>query len=158
MKFGYRPYPLGLSRIARLLRRLVRATDGIETIEFALVSIVLFMFLLGVVEFGRAYWTQSELQYAAEATARCVTVNCCSVTPGSCNGYANNSCVHNFAQGKLLGMSVPSGSLSAVQVCPANCGNQVTLTYTFDFIAGALLIPLFPGGVVTLSSTACHQA
>ncbi len=153
MKFGYWPFPLSLSRMARLLRRLVKAADGVETIEFALISIALFLFILGIVEFGRAYWTQSELQYAAEATARCVTVNCCTVTPGSCNGYANNSCIHNFAQGQLLGMSVPSGSLSPVQVCPATCGNQVTLTYSFNFITA-----LFPQTAITLSTTACHQA
>jgi Flp pilus assembly protein TadG len=75
----YRCFPL--SRIAGLLRRLVKASDGTETIEFALLAIPFFLFLLEVVEFARLYWTQSELQYAAEAAARCATVNCCSGGP-----------------------------------------------------------------------------
>jgi uncharacterized membrane protein len=157
MNLGYRPFPLGLSRIGRLLRRLVKAADGVETIEFALVSVALFLFLLGVVEFGRLYWTQSELQYAAEAAARCATVICC---PGNaaCGGSSGNAGYQSYAADKLLGMSVPSGDLSNFQVNAAACGNQVTFTYTFNFIASGLLLPLFPGGAITLSTTACHQA
>ena len=74
MNLGPWHLPLDLSEIVRPLRRLVEAPEGVETVEFALVSIALFMFLLGVVEFGRAYWTQSELQYAAEAAARWCTI------------------------------------------------------------------------------------
>ena len=73
MKLGDWRLPLGLGRLARPLRRLFKARDGAEAIEFALVSIPLVLFLMGVVEFGRLYWTQSDLQYAAEATARCAT-------------------------------------------------------------------------------------
>jgi Flp pilus assembly protein TadG len=67
MKLRYRPFPLNRFAIPPLLRRLIKAREGIETVEFALVSITLFLFLLGVVEFGWLYWTQSGLQYAAEA-------------------------------------------------------------------------------------------
>ena len=84
MKLRYRPFPRNRPAVAPLLRRLIKASDGIETIEFALVSITLFLFLLGVVEFGWLYWTQSSLQYAAEAGARCATVNCCAGGPASC--------------------------------------------------------------------------
>jgi Flp pilus assembly protein TadG len=154
MKFGHWPFPLDLSRIARLLRRLVKASDGVETVEFALVSIALFMFLLGVVEFGRLYWTQSELQYAAEAGARCATVNCCAGAPASCGGSTGTTGIQKFTAGQLLGMSVLSSSLSTFQVSAQTCGNQVTFNYTFNFIVTSLL----PQSAITLATTACHQA
>ena len=154
MKFGHWPFPLDLWRIARLLRRLARAPDGVETVEFALVSIALFMFLLGVVEFGRLYWTQSELQYAAEAAARCATVNCCAGGPASCGGSTGTTGIQNFTAGQLIGMSVASSKLSTFQVSAQTCGNQVTFNYTFSFIVTSLL----PQSAITLATTACHQA
>ena len=48
MKFGHRPFPPDFSGIARLLRRLAKADDGIETIEFAIVALTLFVFVLGI--------------------------------------------------------------------------------------------------------------
>jgi Flp pilus assembly protein TadG len=137
-----------------LLRRLVKASDGSEAIEFALAAVPFFIFLLGVVEFARLYWTQSELQYAAEAAARCATVNCCSGAPASCGGSTGNAGVQNFAAGQLLGMSISSGNLSNFQVTGASCGNQVTFSYAFDFIVG----PIIPNSAITLSATACNQA
>ena len=65
---------LSLAAIRRALTRLLREADGSEAIEFAIVANALLLFLLGTVEFGRLYWTQSELQYAAEAAARAATV------------------------------------------------------------------------------------
>jgi Flp pilus assembly protein TadG len=154
MKIPYRTFPLELSRIAGVLRRLVKASDGAQAIEFAFAAIPFFVFLLGVVEFARLYWTQSELQYAAEAAARCATVNCCSGGPASCGGSTGNTGVQNFAAGQLLGMSIPSGNLSNFQVTGASCGNQVTFNYTFNFIVG----PIIPNSALTLSATACNQA
>jgi Flp pilus assembly protein TadG len=154
MNCPYRSFPLELSWIAGLLRRLVRASDGSAAIEFALVAIPFFLFLLGVVEFARLYWTQSELQYAAEAAARCATVNCCSGGPASCGGSTGNTGVQNFAAGQLLGMSIPSSNLSNFQVTGVSCGNQVTFTYAFDFIVGSLI----PNSTIILSATACNQA
>jgi len=155
MNHGYRPFPLTRSAIAPVLRRLVRASDGIETIEFALVSITLFMFLLGIVEFGWLYWTQSELQYAAEAGARCATVNCCASGPTECGGTTGNAGIQSFTAGQLLGMSVPSSDLTNFQVNAAPCGNQVTFSYTYNFL---VVGSLFPQNTIVLSATACHQA
>jgi len=144
----------GLCRGAGVLRRLVKAAHGVETIEFALVSIPLFMFLLGVIELSRLYWTQSELQYAAEAAARCATVSCCNGAPASCGSSSGNGGLKNYAAGQLLGMSIPPGNLSNFQVTAASCGSQVSFSYSFKFLVGALL----PKGSITLSTTACYQA
>src|SRR5437879_2613704 len=95
-----------ISRTAALLRRLLKARNGVETIEFALAAIPLLTFLFGVVEFARLYWTQSELQYAAEAAARCATlVKLSSPNPATCGGSAvtDNAGVQSFAANQLLG-------------------------------------------------------
>ena len=154
MNLGPWHLPLDLSEIARPLRRLVEAPEGVETVEFALVSIALFMFLLGVVEFGRAYWTQSELQYAAEAAARWCTIN--NGGPNSCDTSTGITGAQNYTASQLLGMSIPGNRLLNFQVTtptPA-CGNQVKFDYRFTFIVTALL----PQSAITLSTTACHQA
>jgi Flp pilus assembly protein TadG len=156
MKLRYRPFTLCRSAIAPLLRRLIKASDGIETIEFALVSITLFLFLLGVIEFGWLYWTQSELQYAAEAAARCATVNCCANGPAECGGTTGNAGVQNYTTNQLFGMSIPGSNLTNFQVnTNAICGNQVTFTYTYDFL---VVGSLFPANSIVLSAKACHQA
>ena len=154
MDLSQRLLPLGFSRIAGSLRRLVRACDGAESVEFALAAIPLFMFLFGVVEFARLYWTQSELQYAAEAAARCATVNCCASGPASCGGSTGNAGVQNFAANQLLGMSIPSGNLTNFQLNAATCGNQIIFNYQFTFLVG----PIIPNSAITLSATACNQA
>ena len=128
-----------LTRMISELRRLIKAVDGAEAVEFALVSIPLFIFLLGVVEFARIYWTQSELQYAAESSARYVTIN------------SGTSPCTSYAASQLLGMG---GSLaSCASNTSAACGNQVSLTYTFNLISSSLL----PIRSITLAAKACNQ-
>ena len=139
---------------AGLWRRLAAAVDGVETIEFALAALPLMMFLLGVVEFARLYWTQSELQYAAEAAARCATTNCCSGAPASCGGSSGNAGIQNFAASQVYGISVSSSDLSNFQVTAASCGNKITFNYTFKFIVG----PIIPNSNLSLSAAACNQA
>ncbi|MGE5268117.1 MAG: TadE/TadG family type IV pilus assembly protein [Thiohalocapsa sp.] len=145
---------LGLMRAGGLLRRLWRACDGVETIEFALAAVPLLTFLLGVVEFSRLYWTQSELQYAAEAAARCITTNCCGGSPAACANSSGNAGVKAYAAKQVYGISVSTNDLQNFQVSAAACGNQVTFTYTFHFVVG----PLIPNSDLSLTSTACNQA
>ena len=150
MSLGYRPFLVGLSGIARPLRRLLKACDGVETVEFALVSIALFTFLLGVVEFGRLYWTQSELQSAAEAGARY-----CTIHSGDLNACSTSTVgVKGYIVGQVLGMSIASGDLASFQASAQDCGNQISFTYTFRFIVSGLL----PQAGIDLITKACHQS
>ena len=161
MNLGCWPFPLGPSRIARLLRRLVKAPDGVETIEFALVSVTLFILSLGIVEFGRLYWTISELHYAVEAAARCATMSCSATITGTGPG--------NYAADQVFGVTVPAGTVFALTTSPV-CGNQVTVCFPFEFIVPGLF-PFTnappatcpagyaaPASGLTLTATGCHQA
>jgi Flp pilus assembly protein TadG len=152
MNLGYRPFLVGRSGMARPLRRLLKARDGVETVEFALVSIALFTFLLGVVEFGRLYWTQSELQSAAEAGARYCTIHSDPTDVNACS--TSTAGVKDYIVSQVLGMSIASGALSNFQAGAQDCGNQVSFTYTFHFIVSGLL----PQTGIDLNTVACHQA
>ncbi|HKS89219.1 MAG TPA: TadE/TadG family type IV pilus assembly protein [Stellaceae bacterium] len=136
------------------LRRVSHDSGGAEAIEFALVSIPLVIFLFGVIEFARLYWTQSELQYAAEAAARCLTLNCCANSPSICGNTSGNAGVQNYAATQLLGVSISSDRLSNFQITTAACGNLVAFDYQFNFIVTGLM----PKSSITLSATACSQA
>jgi hypothetical protein len=142
-----------LAKRSFLLRRLLSDVAGANSIEFALAAIPLFLFLLGVVDFARLYWTQSELQFAAEATARCATVNCCAGGPSSCGGGSGNAGLQAFAANQLLGLSIASSDLSNFSVTNRACGNQVTFNYTYNFIVG----PLIQNSALTLAGAACAQ-
>lgn len=144
----------GVSRLMGLLRRLVAAVDGAETIEFAFAAIPLLMFLLGVVEFARLYWVQSELQYAAEAGARCLTTNCCGGSPAACANSSGSSGVRAYTAKQVLGMTVSPSDLQNFMPTVASCGNQISFTYNFRFLVGQIV----PHSDITLSTTACNQA
>jgi Flp pilus assembly protein TadG len=139
-----------LAGLGRSLRRLAGNCEGSEAVEFALISIPLFLFLFGVIEFGRLYWVQSELQYAVEAAARYLTIN----------PSATASVVQTYAATKVLAVSVPTSDFAVTPYNSASnpptrtCGNQVTVSYQFQFIATDRLIPYGP---ITLKATGCHN-
>jgi Flp pilus assembly protein TadG len=143
-----------LAPIGRGRTRYLREADGSAVIEFAIIGSALIVFLLGVVEFGRLYWTQSELQYAAEATARYAVVytfNNPTATPAQVQTAAQTqgpTYVHSI--------SVPVSDFAVTAYNATtntpNCGNQVTVTYPFSFAVTGL----FPYSI-TLTATGCHQ-
>jgi hypothetical protein len=166
------------------LRRLLKARDGVEAIEFAIIFPVLMLFLLGCIEFGRLYWTQSELQFAAEAAARCVTVGCAANITGTGPGtYAANHVYSVPVPAGAVFKLYPAANASAtppVATGPA-CGNLVTVCFPFQFIAPALFpfkntapaacaagnnptVPCCPPTYsapatgLTLNAIGCHQA
>ena len=155
--------PIACFRAVRQnLLQLARNCDGVDAIEFALVFPVLLLFLFGCVEFGRLFWTQSELQFAVETAARCVTVSCtATITGGGSNNYAAQH---------VLGINVPNGAVFAVTYPQPDCGNQVRVCYPFQFLVPTLFpfknsVPAdcpagysAPSTGLTLIATGCHQA
>ena len=63
------------SSLRGVLARLWRARGGATAVEMAFLLPVFMLFLLGICEFGRALWTQTALQFAVEAAARCAAVS-----------------------------------------------------------------------------------
>jgi len=111
---------------------------GATAVEFALILPPFLLLLLGVVEFGRALWTQSALHFAVEEAARCATVdatNCATATQ-----------VKTFAVSRAAGVGLTNAVFTLTT--PA-CGNQVSASYPFPFV----LANMFPN--VTLTARSC---
>lgn len=119
----------------------LNATEGTSAIEFALVAPVVFLLLFGIVEFGRLVWTQTALQYAAQAAARCAALG----LPACATADKTQS----YAASQVLGPAVPASAFT-VASCTNN-GQQVSASLPFTFA----LQKLFPWQL-TLSSQSCY--
>lgn len=129
------------------LKRLCRDCRAATSIEAAFVLPLLFLFVFGIMEFSRALWIQSSLQYAVTAAARCAAV-----------GSAACTNVPSYAASQVYGLSIPSSDFT--YTANATCGNsgyatgsQVTASYTFTSVVAGLIPQL---ASVPLSATACH--
>ena len=128
---------LGLKTLA--VRALADVT-GVTAIEYALLLPVLLVFLLGIIDSGRAVWTQATLDHAAEAAARCGAVDAAKCgTPDAIKAYAVDR-----AGGLVLEPAVFS-------VAATTCGNQVSATLPF-----ALILPWAGSNSITLKAKACY--
>ena len=117
-----------------------KACDGTTAVETAIVLPVFLLLLFAVIEAGLIFWTQSTLQSAVEAAARCAVVD--KTLCGS------TSAIQSYAASQAFGMTVSSSSFDA---SPQSCGYQVSISYTFVFIVSGL----FPG-MMTLNAKSCH--
>jgi Flp pilus assembly protein TadG len=114
--------------------------EGSTSIEFAIVALPLVMFIIGLMEFGMAIWTQSAMQFAVEQAARCATVNTTlCATPAQVTTYASSV------------LLAPGASSISFSFIAATCGNQVSATTTFSLLLSAM----FPNAF-TLSAMSCH--
>jgi Flp pilus assembly protein TadG len=130
--------------------RLWRARGGATAVEMAFLLPVFMLFLLGICEFGRALWTQTALQFAVEAAARCA-----AVSPSLCTAAGGSTMdVPGYAASQAFGMTIPSSAFTYTQnaVCGVGTGgSQVTASYLFDAVVPAL-VPVN----ITLSAKSCH--
>ena len=87
--------------------RLATSEDGATAIEFAFLAGVLGLMVLGIIDFGRAFWFRMEVQNAAQAGADWAQYNPfnCGASPSPCN--VNVTATSSPA-------SVPPGLVNAV--------------------------------------------
>jgi len=123
------------------LRRLWRDTRGAAALEFGILLPVFIPLVLGIMQFGQLFWTQTALQHAVDMAARCATVD--AATCGS------TSSTQTYAATQAYGLTFPNGTFVATA---AACGNQVTATYTFPFMGAAW----FSAASVNLSAQSCY--
>ncbi len=133
--------PVENRRGRKTSRTLRHSNRGTTAIEFAMLFPVYLLMLFGVIEFGRLLWTQSTLQQAVEAAARCA-----SVDPSVCS---NSSTTANYAAAQMYGLNVSAGVFSVASP-PPSCGNQVSANLPFNFIVSSL----FPWQL-TLTAQSC---
>jgi Flp pilus assembly protein TadG len=142
-----------------------RKQRGATIVEAAFVLPILFMFLLGILEFGRAYNEYQVLTNAAREAARFAV----APYPGSggqlpCNGASNCAPVQQIATNWLNSAGITPSTAPTTVACSSftnpitgNTLNEyctsVTVTAPFSFLAPRLLFGS-NGPSVNLSSTA----
>jgi Flp pilus assembly protein TadG len=110
------------------------SSAGSAAIEFALVAPLLFLLLFATIEFGRAWWAKSSLQYAAERAARYYAIKCSAST---CPSDAAT-----YAASQVYDQSVGANTFTVNDL-----GGAVCINYTFNFA------PWFVGDLDVLEST-----
>lgn len=120
-------------------QRFARDGAGSAAVEIALILPVLLMFLLGVMEFGRLFFTQASLQYAVSQAARCRAIGAAAC--------ASDSQTASFAASKVAGVKVDSSAFTVTT--STACGILVSASLKF---AAVKPIPFNS----TLTAKSCH--
>ncbi len=64
-----------MSALSTMLRRLIRRSDGVAAIEFAIILPVMAALMGGIFEGGRLMWVRNSIQSATEQAVRLAMVN-----------------------------------------------------------------------------------
>jgi Flp pilus assembly protein TadG len=114
--------------------------SGLAALEFALLLPLFLLLVIGVMQLGQLFWTQTALQHAVQMAARCATVN--TTTCGTATQ------IKAYAATQAYGMVVAPATFT---VTTPTCGNNVAATTTFTF-----LTTLFPVSNITLQAQSCY--
>jgi len=126
------------------IRAFGSSNAGSAAVEFAVVAPLLFLLLFGVIEFGRAWWAKSSLQYAAERAARFAVVCAAGACP-------SDGAIKTYAANQVYEQTIDSSAFSITHPAGTTCVN-----YSFNFA------PWFVGdldvleGPLTFIGTACR--
>lgn len=127
------------------LHALCRDRRGATAVEMGLIAPVLFTFMLGIAEFGYAFWLQNALDYSVTIAARCA-----SIDTSTCSDATSTATYAANASGAGFASSVFTPTLATT--CGGKNGNLVTGSY-----AVGLVIP-FINVSMTLTSSACYPS
>lgn len=123
---------------------------GSSTIEFALVGLMLFWIVFGIVEAGRMLWTLNALKSTALDTARCVAI-------GSSRCSNGQTYAVSVAAGRGIG-SLTTSEVTITTTAGTSCTNSSNLGLNFTSVsithAYQTMVPFFPAPS-NLKTTAC---
>jgi Flp pilus assembly protein TadG len=124
-------------RLSSILKSLVRRAEGATIIEFAIVAPVLFLLLMGMIELGIIFFTQSVIESATNIGAR-IGKTGFEPTPGSRETFIRDNIVR-LSGGYLNPGDLEISILSYVDFTrigqPETCNNPPTCT-SFDDVNG----------------------
>jgi Flp pilus assembly protein TadG len=160
---GKASVPCQLQRAGRHSAR--HSERGTTLLEFALVAIVLFMLIFGIIDFSRALFAYHFVANAAREGTRYASVRGADCDPAFMND-CGAALIQHYLRTEATGigmdpsqLSVPAPLYAGSNTCPAvginslmntpGCIVVVTVTYKFSF-----LFPLLPVSPVNMSSTA----
>jgi Flp pilus assembly protein TadG len=112
----------------------VRKERGAAAVEFAMVAPLLILLVLGIAEFGRAYYLQTMISGSAREAVRAVALKNDS-TAGIAAGQA-------AARAAASPLTLTDGQIKVDSACPATpaagTNAKVTITYSMTFISRQL--------------------
>ncbi len=120
-----------------------RGEKGGAVVEMAVIMPILFMFLFGIVEFGRIMMVSHSLNNAARAGARV------AVLPGATNAAVVAAITNELAG---TGLTMDSYQLSPEDVSAAERDDPITVRVTINYDSITWVAGFFPG----LSGTQLH--
>jgi Flp pilus assembly protein TadG len=120
---------------------------GAVAIEYAFVLPTLLLFVLGILECGRLFWTYTTIYRATEAAARCGAVNV-----STCATAAQ---IEAYAATQAYGLTISASAFTAASTA---CGMQVTASFPFTLVIPWITVGTPSGSfnIITLNTTACY--
>ena len=122
-------------------RARTRGRSGSVAVEYGIILPVFLLLVLGVIDVSRLIWTQTTLDRAVEAAARCGAVNAVR-----CGTAAQ---VRSVAVEEAYGLKIQSTDFS---VATKTCGVEVQVSFAFR-----LLIPWIARTELPLTARACNS-
>ena len=125
------------------LQRFLRDTVATTAAEFALVVPFFLLIVFGTINLGITFSAVSQVHYAAERAARCLSVNAPNYVvcaPGTINTYARGY----YKGPPLTGL--------AFTTTADTCGTKVTGRGDYQLVTG------FSGTAISISAKACYPS
>lgn len=121
----------------RTLGELLKSNSGQSLVEFALMSIIFFLAVFGILDFGRVFFTQMTLQHALREAGRYAVTgrHLPGTNPNTHNPYTRIESIKQIAQNSAAGLSISSISVSSVQGGSGSAGgprDTMTVSLTTD--------------------------
>jgi Flp pilus assembly protein TadG len=127
----------------RKLRTYVSQRRGAGSAEFAMILPAFFALTFGIIHFSIIMYAETTLHAAAEAAARCASINLNAAGGSSC---LTADTIATYASSKYAGPSVSQ----SFAYSSATCGNQVTATGTYKISMAFMSV------TVPLSAKSCY--
>lgn len=117
----------------RWVQRLAGPKSGAASVEFAIVLPAFATLVVGGVFAAQMMYAASSLRYAAEAAARCASLNA--------TACGTTGATQTYALGKYFGPASPAPTFVATST---GCGHTVTgsISYSFDTGLKTLSVPI----------------
>lgn len=134
------------------IRKFAGNRQGTTTVEFAMISAVLFPLCFAVIEAGMLLWTQGALQSTAALVARCAAISSPLCT--NPQTYAVNTATSWIISGIISSSDVTVTNSANCPTGSGSAGSFKKVTITSEFWSHGLLPK--PFGAKNLTVTACY--
>ena len=122
-----------------------RTQSGNGLVEGALVFLVFFVMIFGLMDFGRMVWTYTMISYGAREAARYAIVH------GTASGHtASVSTIQGIVTSHAPGLDPNSVTTNVTFTPDQTAGSTAKVAVTYSFTP---LVPYMPQGTISMKST-----